>query len=73
MSHYYNYDGLKTVGTHGALVNGEVKNGIPDQSIYVNSQSDLASLTDVPVGTFAIQYGFSHIWQLNASGSWVEV
>ena len=67
------YDGLKIIGTHGAVVNGAVEHNIPDHSIYVSSQSDLASLTNVPVGTFAIQYGFTHVWQLDPSGSWIEI
>lgn len=67
------YDGLKIIGTHGALVDGEVVHNIPDHSVYVTSESDLASLTDLPAGTFAIQYGFSHVWQLTPSGAWVEV
>ena len=68
-----NYDGLKIIGTHGALVNGEIVHNIPDHSVYVTGENDLATLTDLPVGTFAIQYGFSHVWQLDPTGTWIEI
>ena len=67
------YDGLKIIGTHGAVVDGEVQHNIPDHSVYVNSESDLAGLTELPAGTFAIQYGFTHVWQLKPDGTWVEI
>ena len=67
------YDGLKIIGTHGAVVNGEVEHNIPDHSIYVTGEIQLASLTNVPIGTFAIQYGFSHVWQLGPNTTWIEV
>ena len=67
------YDGLKIIGTHGAVIDGEVKHNIPDHSVYVESESDLASIDNVPVGTFAIQYGFTHVWQLAPDNLWIEV
>lgn len=37
---------------------------------FVESESDLDLLTDVPVGFIAIQYGFAAMWQLAADGDW---
>ena len=40
---------------------------------FVESESDLSLLTEVPVGFIAIQYGFASMWQLAADGDWEEL
>jgi len=68
------YDGLKIIGTHGALVNGEVIHNLPDNAVYVNSSDDLASLSEsLPIGALAIQYGFVNVWQLKPDRTWIHI
>jgi hypothetical protein len=60
-------------GMHDALINGEIVRDIPSKLVYVNSENDLAALTDAePVGTFAVTFGGEHVWQLTPAGTWVE-
>lgn len=68
------FEGLKTVGSHGALIDGEVVSNLPDSAVYVNSSDDLAGLANsLPIGALAIQYGFVHIWQLKPDRTWIQV
>lgn len=63
------------------LNNGEVdyvkdnvlyKGNVAD-SVMVSSSDDLSSLTGLMPGSIAYTAGFGSMWQLNASGSWVEI
>ena len=65
--------GTEKLSTHSILVDGEIVGNVPDSSIYVSSESELANATDMPVGTFDIQYGFTHLWQLKPDKTWVEI
>lgn len=68
------YDGLKTVGTHGALVDGQLLHNLPDRAVYVNSSDDLSGLADsLPVGALAIQYGYVNVWQLKPDKTWIKI
>ena len=68
------FTGLKTVGSHGAYLEGELISNIPDKAVYVNSSSDLPALVnELPVGSLAIQYGFVHAWQLKPDKTWATV
>ena len=42
-------------------------------SVMVESESDLASLDNYAVGSIAYTAGFGNMWQLSASGEWVEM
>lgn len=46
---------------------------IPQTTIMVSGQSDLAKLTDYPAGVLAFTAGYQKIWQKGINGSWVEV
>lgn len=68
------FTGLKTVGSHGAYLEGEIISNIPDKAVYINSSSDLPALVnELPVGAIAIQYGFVHAWQLKPDKTWATV
>ena len=68
------FTGLKTVGSHGAYLEGELISNIPDEAVYVDNSSDLSALVDkLPVGALAIQYGFVHAWQLKPDKTWATV
>ena len=68
------FNGLKTVGSHSAFIQGEIINNIPDEAVYVNDSSELISLTNkLPIGALAIQYGFIHAWQLKPDKTWVTI
>ena len=47
--------------------------GSGSASVMVRSSSDLSDLTGLAPGTVAYTAGFGSMWQLNASGSWVEI
>ena len=42
-------------------------------SVMVTSSSDLSDITGYAPGTIAYTAGFGSMWQLAASGSWVEI
>ena len=67
------YDGLKQAGTHSIIDDGEVVTHVPDRTVYVSSSNDLEALTDLPVGTIAIKYGFANVWQKKPDGTWASV
>ena len=68
------FEGLKTVGSHGALIDGEVVSNLPDNAVYVNSSDDLSGLANkLPVGSLAIQYGFVNMWQLKPDKTWIKI
>lgn len=46
---------------------------IPQTSIMVSAQSDLAKLADYPAGVLAFTAGYKQIWQKAVDGTWVEV
>lgn len=52
----------------GVLYKGNVAD-----SVMIESSSDLASLTDLTPGSIAYTAGFASMWQLSASGTWVEM
>ena len=64
---------LSKLGTHSILVDGELESEIPDSSVYVSSSSELSGLTDMPIGTIAIQYGFVNMWQLKPDRTWIQI
>jgi hypothetical protein len=66
-------DTIQTPTTHDAIVGNQLLKGVPDTTIYVQSESELSNFTEYPVGTFAIQYGFKGMWQLKPDKSWVSV
>ena len=66
-------DVVNTRGNLDYIKNGEIYTNNPLQSILVNSQSDLATLTGYLPGTIAYTAGFASMWQLSAAGTWVEV
>lgn len=64
---------LLEVGMMDAVVDGVLIRDIPAKAVLVTAQSDLANLPVYPAGTVAYTAGFKAMWQLAASGSWVEV
>jgi len=52
-------------------VNGEIVENVSRGEVMVESQSDLASLTDYPYATIAFTAGRENQWQKNSSGEWV--
>ena len=54
-----------------------IKDGEPRQSdmleVMVESESDLANLTDTCPGMIAFTAGYNHIWQMDADGTWVDM
>lgn len=61
------------LGTHDAVINGEVVRNIPSKMIYVRNQAELSNFADALPGTIAAQYGFGSMWQMDPSGNWVEI
>lgn len=60
-------------GTYDAVVDGELKTNCKSRIVFVGSEADLANLPEYEPGTVAATYGLANVWQLNASGTWVEV
>lgn len=54
-----------------------IKDGMPNQSdeftVMVESENDLAELTETCPGMIAYTAGYKDIWQLDASGNWVDI
>ena len=61
------------MGTHNAVADGEIVHDLPSRVFYVNSENDLDLIEDSEPGTFAVQYGFVHMWQLKPDGDWEEI
>lgn len=53
--------------------NGMLHVGAESKSILVNTESELAGLTDCAPGTIAFTAGFADMWQLNTSGNWIPL
>lgn len=70
---FVDYSGIKELNSHSAIINGELHHDIPDYMVYVESENDLANLTDIPVGGIAALYGFSNAWQKSSDGTWVSM
>ena len=62
-----------SMGVTDYIENGVAHNSNVMHSVMVESESDLASLNNYAVGSIAYTAGFGSMWQLNASGEWVEV
>lgn len=60
-------------GTYDAVVDGELKTNCQSRIVFVTSESDLANLPEYAPGTLAATYGLDSVWQLDDSGTWVEV
>ena len=60
-------------GTYDAVVNGELKTNCQSRIVFVSAESDLANLPEYAPGTLAATYGLDSVWQLDDSGTWVEV
>lgn len=65
-------DGFK-LGTHDAVINGEVVHNIPSKMIYVEQESDLSNFSDALPGTIAATYGFGSMWQMKPDGTWATM
>ena len=62
-----------TFGMHDAVTDGGILRDVPSRLVYVSSEDDLDLLTSERPGTIAAQYGFVHMWQLDAGGEWVAM
>ena len=60
-------------GAHSAIIGDDIVNDIPDETVYVSEESELANYANKPVGTFAATYGLSAIWQKKPDGTWATV
>lgn len=69
----YVADVVSDTGNMDYVLNGVVIKDAPTKAVMVTAQSDLANLTGYEAGTIAYTAGFSDMWQLNASGTWVEI
>ena len=67
------FTGLNKLGLYSAVVNGQVLTHIQDEVVYVNSEDDLALLSDFKAGSFAMTYGLDTIWQKKPNGTWQEI
>lgn len=68
---YFKYGMLP--GTYDAVVDGELKTNCQSRIVFVTAESDLANLPEYAPGTLAATYGLDSVWQLDDSGTWVEV
>lgn len=56
------------------IKDGELKRTVAESvSIMVESESDLASLTNAHAGAIAYTAGFANMWQLNSDGEWIAI
>lgn len=62
-----------TGGMVDVFKDGMLTKDTPTSSILVSSQSDLANLEGITAGSIAFTAGFTNIWQLSPTGTWVEV
>lgn len=69
----HNHPTTYQTGTHSIIKNGDIINGVPDETVYVTQQSELGQYADKPTGTVAIQYGFANMWQKKPDGTWVKM
>lgn len=60
-------------GTHSALIGGDVVSGIPDETVFVASQSELTNFSGKPTGTMAMKYDLSALWVKKPDGTWETV
>ena len=63
----------KTIGDIDYVQNGQVVVGASASSVMITAQSDLAQLDGYTPGSIAYTAGFASMWQLDASGNWVEL
>lgn len=59
--------------THDTIVNNELLQGVPDKTVYVQSSSELTNYINYPIGTYALQYGLTAMWQLKPDRTFVQV
>lgn len=72
MDNEYRVNSFK-LGTHDALVNGELHRGIPTRLIFVNNQTERDALPNIDAGTFVAVYGLTNIWQKDGEDSWKTI
>lgn len=74
MSNYGNGGwGSAVPSVHDAVVNNEITRNIPNKIIFVSNATELSSIADEPVGTFAATYGFKQMWQFNGANTWISM
>lgn len=66
-------DVVTSAGASDYVKDGELHTNVSGLSVMVESQSDLASLTDYPPSTIAYTAGFGSMWQLDADGTWQSI
>ena len=66
-------DVVNTRGNVYYIKNGTIYKNNPGQAVMVSGSGDLTALADYPPGTIAYTAGFASMWQLSATGTWVEV
>lgn len=59
-------------GMHDAVIDGEVVCDLPQKVAYVTDETELDAFAGMPVGSIAIQYGFTAMWQKKADGTWLK-
>ena len=69
----HNFPKTYQTGTHSIIKDGNVINGVPDETVYVSSDSELSKYAEKPAGTVAIQYGFKAMWQKQPDGTWLKM
>ena len=68
-----NYPKVIQKSAHSAIIDGDIVNDIPDETVYVTEESELTNFANKPVGTFAMTYGLTAMWQKKPNGSWENV
>ena len=66
-------DVVTSAGASDYVMNGEVHMNVSGLAVMVESQSDLANLTDYPPSSIAYTAGFANMWQLDANGTWQSI
>lgn len=70
---YQYQDVVNTRGNLDYVIDGEIFQNNPSQSVMVSSSDDLSVLDGYGIGTIAYTAGFGSMWQKSLDGTWVEV
>ena len=67
-------DLVNTEGNTDYIKGGKVYKNAPTKVVLISAESDLAVIkNNYEPGTIAYTAGFKKMWQLDESGTWVEV
>lgn len=66
-------DIVQDAGITDYVQNGMLHKSAPVRSVLVESESDLALLTDYEPGTIAYTAGYTSIWQKSTTDTWESI